>query len=333
MRKILWFLMDRYDRKVESNASMAEKLVDRESEVVKLRIDVDQWEAWRAEVRTLLGCVEGEYEPTVKDRIEELQRRATVKTDEVEAGSVSLDTWLAMRDERDAVQAKLDDALERGIAVAKQHADLRLAAGCVEGQSLERRIDELMRGHFVQISERMRKERDEARAEVEELQACLKPGLDRGYRDTAGMVGDLDAGRTAWEQAVQERDEALERHKQAHDRAMALHVVIDHAVDELRKVHSEQSASANRIFAHNAINILVNDERVKEAAAEVEVLQANAANWEAEALERSQNQTNLENRMDEAAKLLREADDDEALKRAWVKVRQALAILARGEGG
>ena len=238
--------------------------------------------------------------------------------------------------------SRLDDALERGIAVAKQHADLRLAAGCAEGQELEDRVRELA-----------------ARGTPAE-EARLR-GLVANLRDERVALThyrDLEKER---DEAVSQRDDALERHKQAHDRAMALHVVIDHAVEELRKVHSDRKPSENRVSAHNAIAILVNDERVTEAAAEVkalraqcaevhpaedmrrwrkaagcregqtlleriEVLTANADNWEAEALERTQNQTDLENRMDEAAKIINEQPV------LTQRDRQALAILVRGEG-
>ena len=226
---------------------------------------------------------------------------------------------------------KLDDALERCHAMAKQRSELRTLTGCAEGQELEDRVRELV-------------------------------------RDAETLGNLLVSRREELDRVRGERDDALDRHKQAHDRAQALHVVIDHAVHELRKVHSEQSVSYNRIFAHNAINILVNDERVKEAAAEVEalraqcadvhpaedmhrwreaagcregqtllerieVLVANAANWEAEAKERNdvvEGCHRLENRMAEAAKLLDGALEVDSIE-GWRKVRQALAILARGE--
>ena len=251
----------------------------------------------------------------------------------------------------DGVVKERDDALERGVAVAKQHADLRLAAGCAEGQSLERRIDELMRGHFVQISERRRKERDEARAEVSAI-----------HRREDGLRVKLD-------EAVSQRDDALDRHKQAHDRAMALHVVIDQAVHELREAMNADATQASYGTAmREAVHLLTRDEGVAgEAKSEVEVLRAQCAavhpaedmrlwrelagcegeqtlanrleilakeraDWEAEALERAQNQTDLENRMDEAAKLLDGAFAPGPQGSVRSRVDMAKAILARGEG-
>ena len=297
-------LLDRYDRLVRANAHQLDLIRQRDKRTYELE-----------------------------------QELATAKEDQplcVADACVTVERF-------DEVKRELDDALERGVAIAKQRSELRTLAGCAEGQDLESRVRELMEQDFVVIAgKRMTK--------IESLEAQV-----------AGLKESNDRLNKNYAEVVNEREDALDRHKQAHDRAMALHVVIDHAVEELRKVHSEQSGSANRIFAHNAFNILVNDERVEEAAAEVkalraqcaavhpaedmrrwrelagcgdvetlehrlEVLQANAGNWEAEALERAQNQTDLENRMDEAVKII---NDQPVLTQ---RDRQALAILVRGEG-
>ena len=58
----------------------------------------------------------------------------------------------------------------------------------------------------------------------------------------------------------------------------------------------------------------------------IKVLAANAANWEAEALERAQNQTDLEDRMDEARNYL------ERSPRNASDIYAAIELLNRGEG-
>ena len=112
----------------------------------------------------------------------------------------------------------------------------------------------------------LEKERDEALA-----------GKAAAEGSEAGLLDRLATLDKNYGKVVNEREDALERHKQAHDRAMALHVVIDHAVEELRKISADNMAGTNRVIAHNAIHILVNDERVKEAAAEVEALRTQCA--------------------------------------------------------
>ena len=165
------------------------------------------------------------------------------------------------------------------------------------------------------------RERDEARAEVEQL------------KNAEGVVS-----REAWEVTRKERDDALERHKQAHDQAMALHVVIDQAVHELRCLFDKDGliplggGIKGRIQA--AIRILTRDEVDGGAKSEVEVLRANAANWEAEAKERIDEVAGLENRMDAAFKLLEDYFRTQIpLGNERERVKQAMAILARAEEG
>ena len=152
----------------------------------------------------------------------------------------------------------------------------------------------------------------------------------------AGAVEEVETGavlrkavrpvtQERFDEVKRERDDALERHKQAHDRAMALHVVIDQAVHELREAPRDCSGDARAI--DEAIHLLTRDDLEGGAKSEVEILRANAANWEAEAHERTRNLTNLENRMDEAAKLV---DAIERVPPEWKKA--VLALLVRGEG-
>ena len=134
--------------------------------------------------------------------------------------------WSPVSQEQyDQVKQELDEALERGVAIAKQRSELRTLTGCAEGQELEDRVREL-------------------------------------------VIFGKNYG-----QVVNEREDALERHKQAHDRAMALHVVIDQAVHELRDM--------DRLVPHKAvqeaIHLLTREDLAGEAKDELAQLRSESA--------------------------------------------------------
>ena len=54
------------------------------------------------------------------------------------------DAWERLRKERDDLQEKLDDALERCHAMARQRTALREIVGCIEGEELEDRVRDLV---------------------------------------------------------------------------------------------------------------------------------------------------------------------------------------------
>lgn len=203
--------------------------------------------------------------------------------------------------EHQRVQRAYEDHMERGVAIAKQHSELRTLTGCAEGEDLESRVRQLVRDaktlgscpfdrtedgliggiryktqdeylalleekslllqekdadRRLQVSrreelDRVRKQRDEAligKAAAEAQEQCLRERLatlDKNYG-----------------QVVNEREDALERHKQAHDRAMALHVVIGQAVEELRSVEDTESHKVACQRAKEAIHLLTRDELV-----------------------------------------------------------------------
>ena len=178
-----------------------------------------------------------------------------------------------------------------------------------------------------------RKERDEARAEVSAIhrrEDGLRVKLDEAVsqRDEARAEVELLRQRpftAEMQEAQRQRDEALARHKQAHDRAMVLHVVIDRAVEQLRKTEDvvRHDDGATRRIVEDAIRLLTREDLAVAAKTDVDVLRDNAIYWEAEAKERAQSQTDLENRMDEAAKLIGSAPV------LTQRERQALALLVR----
>ena len=175
-----------------------------------------------------------------------------------------------------------------------------------------------------QVLHDARKERDEAWERLVEIGNAIQ--LERGKEDMVEKVAGL-ASRL--EKMEIERDDALDRHKQAHDRAMTLHVVIDQGVHVLREALSPTMVAVGVGPVKEAIHLLTREDLAGEAKSEVDVLRDNAIYWEAEAKERAQSQTDLENRMDEAAKLLEQYAA--VFTPAAEEIRQALAILARDE--
>ena len=125
-------------------------------------------------------------------------------------------------------------------------------------------IEELEEG-----CEEMRKERDEARAKVERLEAqcaAVHPAEDmRRWRELAECE-PVQSLAVAITERVWERDKALESRDEAHKAAMELSSRIDAAVHELREARGEmvpEHTGAGMCYAkamEAAVSVLTNDE-------------------------------------------------------------------------
>ena len=153
---------------------------------------------------------------------------------------------------------------------------------------------------------------------------------------------------------VDEREDALEREKRANDRAQALLVVMDQAVHALGKVHYERTYQENCVWIDQAVHILTSEDNVvvKDEARSlldqirmkvggaawgniipaIEKLQANAASREAEGLERTRSLTDLENRIERAAKALHKVDVED-VNGCGRAISRALSWLASDRAG
>ena len=217
--------------------------------------------------------------------------------------------------------------LERYARLRERQGVLREVAGCAKGQSLEDRVGWLRR----QL-ERVQRERDQARTRLSEVGNAvqLQRGEEHLVERVAALakaaedgVGSVDLRRLKL--VERERDEALDRHKAAYERAMGLHELIGAVVEELRREQQPLPKVAATVLA-----MLNDDQRYAAVAGEYEALRRQCGEWEAEAHQRVEQLTALEDRMDQAAGMVRHWHYGGAAPSAG-EVRHVLSLLARGE--
>ena len=122
------------------------------------------------------------------------------------------------------------------------------------------------------VMDRLRTERDEAQKTLEagliNVQKVLKErddalaGKAAAERQEQVLLERLAILDKSYGELVDEKEDAVEGRKQAHDRAQALHVVIDQAVHALGKVHYERTYQENCVWIDQAVHILTSEDNV-----------------------------------------------------------------------